>query len=527
MTSAPTTVDPPREAGEALVEVRGLAKSYGSIRALRGVDVAFRRGAVHGLVGANGAGKSTLVRILAGVEQPDEGEIVVGGEPTTIHSPVQSARLGMAFIHQELNLVDTFTAAQNIALGTHSGNLVRPRRFGRVDARVRQVATRLGVSFDLSTPISELSVHQRWLITIARALIHDHDLIAMDEPTASLDGHEAAVLLNVARDLADRGIAVVFISHRLDEVVDLCDEVTVFRDGSIATTLQRGQITRDALVRGIVGDHAALGIDKRKTVDAVGDGVTLRVRGLTRGRVLRGVDFDLRDGEVLGIAGLVGSGRTELARAVFGADKIDAGSMELDGRPYRPRSIADAIRRGVAYVPEERRAEALFLTHSVEDNLHVTRWRELKALPFLPFTSRRASRRAARETSERLGITLRSGGTGQPVRGLSGGNQQKVVMGRWLATRPRVLILDEPSRGVDVGARGDIYARIRDLVGPAMSALVISSEFDELLECDRVIVMNQGRIVGELEGGQLTTGQMLRLCYSGNERAERSEYYDN
>ncbi|MFF2852350.1 sugar ABC transporter ATP-binding protein [Streptomyces sp. NPDC058001] len=497
---------------EPLIQVRGLVKTYGAIRALRGVDVSFRRGEIHGLVGANGAGKSTLIRCLAGLEQPDEGDILVDGEGTHVHGPSEAARLGLAFIHQELNLVKSFTGAQNIMLGSHRGSMLALRRLRKVPPAVLQAAERVGIDFSLDTPVAELTVHQQWLVTIARALVEDRTLIAMDEPTASLDAQEAAKLLKVTRELAASGVAVVFISHRLDEVTEVCDRVTAFRDGLVSLTLPRTDLTRDAVVRAIVGHAVTPGAGATAFRTTEHTPVALRLDRLSRGRAVHDVSLTLHEGEVVGIAGLVGSGRTELARLIFGADRPDSGTMTLEGQPYRPGSIPQAIARGVAYVPEERRSEALFLTHSVEDNLHITVWDRRRASRWLPFISPRASRAAAKETCRTLGI--KAGDPRQPVLGLSGGNQQKVVMGRWLATQPKILIMDEPTRGVDVGARADIYARVRETNAAGTAVLVISSEFEELLECNRVLVMSEGRLVGELTSGDITVPNMLHLCYA-------------
>jgi ribose transport system ATP-binding protein len=493
------------------VQVRGLTRTYGAIRALRGVDIAFRRGEVHGLVGANGAGKSTLVRSLAGLEQPDSGAILVDGTQAHIANPAAATRLGLAFIHQELNLVETFTASQNIMLGSHGGMGLAYRRVDAVHPRAREVATTLGIDFRLDRPVARLTVHQKWLVSIARALVHDCRLIAMDEPTASLDAEESARLLEVARDLADRGVAVLFISHRLPEVLELCDRVTAFRDGRISTTMARSEFTRQRLVEAIVGHEVtAVGPDARAVRDD--RPVVLRVDDVRRGRALAGATLELREGELLGVAGLVGSGRTELARAIFGADRIDSGTMTLFGRPYAPRSIADGIRNRIGFVSEERRAEALFLDLSVTSNLHVTTWRARRSR-HTPLISASKARRRATEVAGALGVVLRQGGVRQPVGGLSGGNQQKVVLGRWLQSEPAILLLDEPTRGVDIGARAEIYRRVREIAGTGTSVIVISSEFEELLECDRVVVMSAGATVGELTGPAITVNDMLRLCY--------------
>lgn len=495
-----------------VVEAVGLAKHYGAIRALKGVDVAFARGRIHGLVGANGAGKSTMVRMLAGLEHPDSGEVLVEGEPVAIHNPATAARLGFAFIHQELNLVRSFTAAQNILLGSRAEEGRVFGNFRRVPEAVSVVAARVGIDFPLTKLAGELTIHQQWLVTIARALVNDSRFIVMDEPTGSLDAEESTRLLRVCRDLAEDGVAVVFISHRLEEVIGICDDVTVFRDGAVTATLSQGDITRERLIDGIVGREVIAG-SGRSGRDTGGARIALQLSNIRRGRSVHGADLRLHEGEMLGIAGLVGAGRTELARIVFGADRADAGSMSLFGEPFTPRDVRAAKKSGIAYVPEERRSEALFLQSSITSNLHAASWpqRRTKGTPFV--SQRRADRDALEATSE-LGVVVRSGGTRQPIQALSGGNQQKVVIGRWLQTTPRILILDEPTRGVDIGARADIYDRIRSIVRTGMSVIVISSEFEELLECDRVAVMSRGKIVGELSGDKITVPEMLDLCYA-------------
>lgn len=500
------------ESSAPVVEVVGLVKTYGAIRALKGIHVAFRSGEIHGLVGANGAGKSTLVRILAGLESPDDGEIWAHGEPVSLHSPAAASRLGFAFIHQELNLVRSFTAAQNILLGNNGGGRKIIGNFRRVPGRVTAVAERVGITFPLDRLVGSLTVHEQWLVTIARALMNDSELIVMDEPTGSLDAEESLRLLKVCADLAAQGVAVVFISHRLDEVMSICDQVTVFRDGSVTASLSNEEITRERLVHGIVG-HALAPRLPAGTRAAVDGRVALEVAGIHRGRSVNGATLRLHEGELLGIAGLVGAGRTELARVIFGADEPDAGTMSLYGAAYAPRGVSDAKRAGVAYVPEERRSEALFLQLPITSNLHAAAW-GARTSKLNPLVSQRKADRDALARCEELGVVMRAGGARQPISALSGGNQQKVIIGRWLATNPRVLVLDEPSRGVDIGARADIYRRIRAIAEQGMSVIVISSEFEELLECDRVAVMSRGRVVGDLTGDEITVADMLGLCYA-------------
>jgi len=504
--------DPSLADSSPVLEAEALTKSFGPIHALRGVDVAFRAGEIHGLVGANGAGKSTLIRILAGIEHPDSGELRLRGEPIHVRGPHHAAELGFGFIHQELSLVESFTSAQNIALGNRRVSLLRPTRFTGVSPAVRAVAERVGITFRLDVPVSHLTVHQKWLVSIARSLFRNHALIAMDEPTAALGRHESDNLMDVARALASDGVAIIYVSHRMDEISGLCDRVTVFKDGGVVAAFDRraGAFDRSKIIHAIVG-HGVADVVPGSANNSRSARPLLTLHDVRRAPAVRGVDLDLWSGELVGIAGLVGSGRSELAGLMFGADRPDDGAMELDQADYRPRCIADAVSRGVAYVPEERRSQGLFMSRTTEFNMNIATWGRLRVLPRVPITSRGRSRRQVESICAALRV--KSARPGTPVWQLSGGNQQKVVMGKWLALEPKVLILDEPTRGVDVGAREEIYGRIRELAERGAGVIVISSEFEELLACDRVIVMREGRVVGELEASAISVQAMLRLCY--------------
>lgn len=500
-----------------VVKVVGLQKSFGGVRALKGVDLEISPGEVHGLLGANGAGKSTLIKVLAGLETPDEGTIEVGGAPTHIENPQRASALGLNFIHQELNLVPHFTAIQNMTLG-----LSKPTRLGLVDwrrlrAEVIGVTQRLGITFPLDTPISELSVAEQWLLSIGRALVRQARLIAMDEPTASLSAVESERLFAVIRDLAQGGIAVLYVSHRLDEVMDLCDTMTVFKDGERVLYKRRRDMTKAALVRAIVGTDLESQAGPKMAVPSDTGRVVLELRGVSRSPKVRNVTLSVRSGEVLGLAGLVGAGRTELARLIFGADALEEGEIDLEGWPYRPRSPYEAVERGVVLVPEERRSEGLILDNSVAFNLNLPHLRPTRLVQGLPLVGVRKGNRRAQGIIDRLGIKTNSPAT--PVRQLSGGNQQKVVIGKWLTRDPKVLILDEPSRGVDVGARSEIHSVIRSLATGGSAVIVISSDDEELPGlCDRVVVMVEGQIAGELRGESIRKEAILQLSYGRGSR---------
>jgi ribose transport system ATP-binding protein len=515
-------VAPAGVSSPSLVRVTGLRKHYGGVRALKGVDLDLRAGEIHGLVGANGAGKSTLIKILAGLEFPDAGEITVDGAPVTIATPDQATALGLSFIHQELNLVPRMSALQNIMLGVPKAS-----SFGLVDWRkvrqlVQPIATRVGIRFSLETPAAELSVAERWLVSICRALVRRSRLIVMDEPTASLSAHECDNLFRIVRDLSSNGVAVLYVSHRLDEITGLCHRVTAFRDGLLAAQIDRASLNRARLVEAIVGTDKPEIFTAAAAVTSLGsDEIALSIRDLRRGSAVRGVSFDLHKGEVLGLGGLVGSGRSETVRLIFGADAVQGGEMTLYGRPFAPRTPHDAVEAGVGLVPEERRSEGLVLAKSVAFNLSLTSLRGLHVAPPLPIMSMRRRDRQAQEMSQRL--LIKTPNVATPVGRLSGGNQQKVVIGKWLSRGLRVLILDEPSRGVDIGARQEIHRIIRELATQGVSIIVISSETEELPGlCDRVLVMVEGRITRELRGTAITREALVQASYLSTEESQTS-----
>jgi ABC-type sugar transport system ATPase subunit len=489
----------------------GIRKSFGGAQALKGVSLDIRKGEVHGLVGANGAGKSTLIRILAGLVQPDGGAVSIDGAPIAIPTPHRATELGMNFIHQDLALVPTMTVLQNIVLGQPKST-----RFGLVDwqavARtVAPIAERVGIHASLDTKVRELSTAESWLVSICRALVHKARLIVMDEPTASLSHGEAERLFAIIADLAASGVAVLYVSHRLDEILRLCDRVTVFRDGASIACLERKDLSRAALVEAIVGHRAAAEAAIERTSPS--GAPVLTVSNLARRPKVNGVSFSLHRGEVLGIGGLVGSGRSELVRLIYGADRVDTGSMTIDGAAFAPRNSTEAYRAGIGLVPEERRTEGLLLSKSIAFNLSLANLKSLTTSPILPMISARKRGELAREAVRSLAIKTDS--IHAPVARLSGGNQQKVVIGRWLKRQPRILILDEPTRGVDIGARAEIHRLIRKLAADGMAVLVISSEPDELPDlCDRVLIMADGRIVRELSGDEIFRAAIVAASYT-------------
>ncbi|MGV3553387.1 sugar ABC transporter ATP-binding protein [Rhizobium sp.] len=509
--------NPEREASTTtppFLAARDIRKAYGGVQALKGVSLTLERDEVHGLVGANGAGKSTLIRILAGLAHADAGDVVIDGQAVFIGSPARATDLGMNFIHQELAFVPGMTVLENIMLG-----LPKRTRFGMVNWKaiardVEPVARRVGITAPLHAEVKDLSTAENWLINICRALIRKARLIVMDEPTASLSSAESEKLFRIIEDLRDSGVAILYVSHRLDEILRLCQRVTVFRDGSSVAVIEKGELTRASLVHAIVGGAVEhLGHDKA----SVGRDVALSVAGLTRLPKVDNVSLDLHRGEVLGIGGLVGAGRSELVRLIYGADRPDGGTMVLGGKAFAPKSPAQAVRAGMGLVPEERRAEGLLLTKSVAFNLQLANLMNIVRNPALPLIDYGKRENLSAQIVRDLAVKTQSIET--PVGLLSGGNQQKVVIGRWLLRAPKILILDEPTRGVDIGARADIHRLIRDLAQRGMAVLVVSSEPDELPDlCDRVLVMAEGRIVRELTGANITRNAIVEASYASDRK---------
>ncbi len=491
-----------------LLSIEGLAKAYGGAVALRGASLNLGAGETLALMGENGAGKSTLIKILAGAVAADGGEIRIGGKPVAPRSPAEAHRLGLRFIHQELNVVPGLSVAENILLGRPY-----PRRFGLVDwralnARARAALATLGVEHIAPQAIvSRLPVGDRMLVKIASAFLEEAGaparVFVMDEPTAALTSEESERLFRIVAALRGRGCGVLYVSHRLDEVLALADRITVLRDGETAATLGAKSATKTELIAAMTGGRE---VESAGGALAAAEApVALSVEGLS-GDGLSEVAFELRRGEILGVAGLAGARADRLTRALIGG----AGRVRLDGAPIALRSPADAWARGIALAPRERRTEGLLLMQDVARNValphlsRINRWRWL--------LDRRRERATALETGKR--VRLKARGPGQKVRTLSGGNQQKVMFARAVAGAPRVLLLDEPTRGVDVGAKFDIYALLRELAAAGAGVLIVSSDQEELLHiCSRILVMREGRIAASAPAAELTPQKLLALCY--------------
>jgi len=499
-----------------LLEMKGISKSFGGSRALDQVSISLQAGQVLALCGANGAGKSTLVKILAGLEPADAGEIHIDGKRVDISSPRDSSALQLSFVHQELNLVPKFTALQNMALGSDVQGTWGVLATRRVRRQVLAVQDRLGYGVPLDTPVEELSLSDRWMVSLGRSLMRSGRVVAMDEPTASFTDEEARRLYGVIDELKRDGVGILYISHRLEEVLQVSDGVTVLRNGQFVTTVPAESTSRRELTKHIVGrDVEDLGANAPVVEGEPAPG-RLVLEGITRAPKVMDVSLTIGEGEIVGLAGLVGAGRTELARIIVGADAPHAGSMTIIGEKFDPASPHEALLKGVALVPEERRSQGLVLADTVAANLNMAAIGAQRRL--LRRFNPRASSATAQTMIERFGIKVRS--AKQNVIDLSGGNQQKVVVGKYVVTDPKLLILDEPTVGVDVGARSEIYGLIRSLAEDGMSVLVISSDFEEFGMCDRVLVMRSGRLVEDVPAHLANKDHLTSLCFGTTEQEQ-------
>ncbi|MFN3650170.1 MAG: sugar ABC transporter ATP-binding protein [Armatimonadota bacterium] len=510
MSTAPTIHASPETRGQApLLQMLGISKRYPGVVALDDVSFEVRSGEVHALMGENGAGKSTLMKTLAGAERADTGEIRLDGKPVQIQSPHDAMDLGINIIYQEFNLVPHLSVAENIYLGREPGAAVPGFiNFKKLFADAQAVMDSLGVHVDVRAEVSRLSVAQQQMVEIAKATSRNSRIIAMDEPSATLTDHELKNLFELIRRLRSQGVGIIYISHRMEEITEICDRVTVLRDGRFVSTRDIAETDRDEIIRMMVGRELKESIPKRPA--EVGEPV-LEVRNLTRKGVFEDISFTVRRGEIVGIGGLVGAGRTEVARAIFGADPVDSGEILVFGKPYRPKSPRDAIASGIGLVPEDRKSLGLVLNMAVREN---TTLANLDLLTMLGFVNRKREREVAEEY--RKDLRIRTPTIEQEAKNLSGGNQQKVVLAKWLFTESQLLIFDEPTRGIDVGSKVEIYELMNELAAKGAAMIMISSELPELLGMsDRVLVMHEGRLAGELSREEATQEKVMQLATGG------------
>ena len=500
-----------------VLEMQGISKRFAGVQALQNVSLEVGRGEVVALIGENGAGKSTLMKILGGVHQPDAGEIRINGQPTVIRGVSDAIKAGVSFIHQELNVLDNLDAAGNVFLGREplTGGPLRLVDRARMREEAQPYLDRLGLGIAADTPLDRLSLAQQQMVEIAKALSLNAQILIMDEPTSSLTLAETERLIQVVQDLRAHGVSIVYISHRLGEVKTLADRVVGLRDGKNAGGLSKEEITHERMVKLMVGRD----LEKFQAAPPeAGRAVRLSVRGLrTRRYPDREVSFDIHGGEILGMAGLVGAGRSEVAQAIFGVDAPLGGALTLDGQALTVRSAQDAIRHGIYLAPEDRRRSGVIVDMSIRDNITLP---ALGRYASVGLIRRGAEERGAEEASRSLRVKAPT--TDFLVRNLSGGNQQKVVLAKWLSLGPKVLIFDEPTRGIDVGAKAEIYDLMRGLAKEGVALLMISSDMEEVLNLsDRVAVMHEGRISGFLSRQEASEESIMQLAVGGAGKGTR------
>lgn len=523
-TNAPRATDGADTTDDtAFLDIQGVTKRYAGVVAVEDVSLSFRAGEVVGLVGKNGAGKSTLIKIMASAVRPDEGFISLDGVRLDLHQPWQANQVGLAFVHQELQDATNLSVAENVMLG-----LGFPRRLGVfVDWRdlrhkTSEVLLRLGVNIDTRTPVGELSVAKQRMVMIARALAQNARMVVLDEPTASLSDEEIKHLFAAIRTIRDAGMAIVYVSHRLEEIFTITERVVVMRNGRVVADAPTAELDRRSLITHITGHEDARTALERRRHRGVGGRpdtrVVLKVSDLSAPTGVQSCSFQLHAGEILGLAGLVGSGRTELVRAIFGADRRTSGTITINEREAAIKNPEAAIAAGMALLPEDRKSQGNVMGFSVRHNVTLASLRHHRVMPRFSVPSARSERVASAAMIDRLGI--RTPHDRQPVRLLSGGNQQKVVIAKWLVHGADILIFDEPTHGVDVDGKEEIYSIAEELAESGKSVVFISSEFSELVGvCNRVLVMQEGTIVGSLDGDEITEQAIIALCYGENRAA--------
>jgi inositol transport system ATP-binding protein len=500
---------------DIILDLTGVTKLFPGVVALAQVDLQVRRGEIHGLVGENGAGKSTLIGILNGVHRPDAGQLRVNGVPCTIGGPSDAAALGMSFIHQEPTLFPDLSVTENLFPGDMLKN-----RWGFINKaeathRAEELLTSLNLKIEPQALVRNLRLAEAQMVEIMRAVSKSAQLLVMDEPTSSLTETEKRALFDLIASLKGQGVSIIYVSHFLDEVMEICDRVTVMKDGKRVGTHAAGELSKTKLIQQMVGrDVEALNIQRRR----VRNDVVMSVRGLSYKNVLHDINFDILRREIVGVCGLLGAGKTELAETLFGLAPYEKGSIYLEGREARIRSPIDAIESGLGFVTESRLADGIFALLSVKENASVTIFDQLSN--WLGVIDRKEQRRRVDEISSRLGV--RSAGLDQLIMNLSGGNQQKVVLGKWLLRNPKLLILDEPTRGIDVGAKREFYRILERLSEEGAAILLISSESDEVYDLsDRIIVMRDGRMTREFARGELTKSELLSFVTESVPRGQK------
>lgn len=486
-----------------ILTLKNITKEFPGVKALDDVTINIERGTIHGLVGENGAGKSTLIKVLAGIYQPNKGEIILDGKPCRFNSPIEARRAGISVVHQEIKLAEPLSVAENMFLGNVQlkNGLVDWKGMRR---RAREIVEDLGMDIDINAQVSSLTVAKKQIVEIMHAINNNSRILIMDEPSAVLTDRELEVMFRIVKQLRDEGITIIYISHRLDEIFGLCSNVSVLRDGRHIDTIPVASIDRQGLINMMVGRE--MGQEYPKEVGNVG-GTILEVKNLSRG-ILQDISFEVKSGEVFGISGLVGAGRTELARAILGIDKPESGEVYVRGKKVHYRTFADAIRDGLGLIPEDRKLQGLVQIMSVKRNTTLV---NMKRVLRAGVISSSLEEKLSKEYADKLHVVTPSMET--EVQYLSGGNQQKVVIAKWLFQNSEILFLDEPTRGIDVGAKVEIYRLINRMAKEGKTIIMISSEMPELLGmCDRIMVMHEGHKMGELNAAEATQAKIMALC---------------
>lgn len=486
-----------------ILTLKNITKEFPGVKALDDVTINIERGTIHGLVGENGAGKSTLIKILAGIYQPNKGEIILDGKPCRFNSPIEARRAGISVVHQEIKLAEPLSVAENMFLGNVQlkNGLVDWKGMRR---RAREIVEDLGMDIDINAQVSSLTVAKKQIVEIMHAINNNSRILIMDEPSAVLTDRELEVMFRIVKQLRDEGITIIYISHRLDEIFGLCSNVSVLRDGRHIDTIPVASVDRQGLINMMVGRE--MGQEYPKEVGNVG-GTILEVKNLSRG-ILQDISFEVKSGEVFGISGLVGAGRTELARAILGIDKPESGEVYVRGKKVHYRTFADAIRDGLGLIPEDRKLQGLVQIMSVKRNTTLV---NMKRVLRAGVISSSLEEKLSKEYADKLHVVTPSMET--EVQYLSGGNQQKVVIAKWLFQNSEILFLDEPTRGIDVGAKVEIYRLINRMAKEGKTIIMISSEMPELLGlCDRIMVMHEGHKMGELNAAEATQEKIMALC---------------
>ncbi|MCI5993727.1 MAG: sugar ABC transporter ATP-binding protein [Clostridiales bacterium] len=486
-----------------ILSLKNITKEFPGVKALDDVTINVERGTIHGLVGENGAGKSTLIKVLAGIYQPNAGEVILEGEARHFSSPIEARGAGISVVHQEIKLAEPLSVAENMFLGNvmMKGGLVD---WAGMRRRAREIVDDLGMDIDINAQVSSLTVAKKQVVEIMHAINNNSKVLIMDEPSAVLTDRELEVMFRIVKQLRAKGITIIYISHRLDEVFDLCDNVSVLRDGRHIDTLPISQVTRQGLITMMVGREMGQEYPKEKGV--IGETI-LKVEHLSRG-ILKDISFEVKSGEVFGISGLVGAGRTELARAILGIDKPESGEIYVRGKRVKYHTFSDAIRDGLGLIPEDRKLQGLVQIMSVKKNTTLV---NMKRVIRCGVISNKLENELSEEYSKKLRVSTPSMDT--EVQYLSGGNQQKVVIAKWLFQESEILFLDEPTRGIDVGAKAEIYRLINQMVKEGKTVIMISSEMPEILGmCDRVMVMHEGHKMGVLLAEEATQEKIMALC---------------